>query len=72
MRIATIHGRVALIDGTRSGAVDVETASRGRLGFGIQSGISARDTSCPALRFSAPLARAVSTRTCRISLEAIP
>lgn len=32
MRIATIHGRVALIDGTGSGAVDVETASRGRFG----------------------------------------
>ena len=32
MRIATIHGRVALIDGTGSGAVDVETASGGRFG----------------------------------------
>ena len=32
MRIATIHGRVALIDGTGSGAVDVETASSGRFG----------------------------------------
>ncbi len=32
MRIATIHGRVALIDGAGSGAVDVEMASGGRFG----------------------------------------
>jgi len=32
MRIATIRGRVALIDGTGGGAVDVETASGGRFG----------------------------------------
>jgi 2,4-didehydro-3-deoxy-L-rhamnonate hydrolase len=32
MRIATIDGRVALIDGTGSGAVDVDTASGGRFG----------------------------------------
>jgi 2,4-diketo-3-deoxy-L-fuconate hydrolase len=32
MRIATIHGRIALTDGTGCGAVDVETASSGRFG----------------------------------------
>jgi 2-keto-4-pentenoate hydratase/2-oxohepta-3-ene-1,7-dioic acid hydratase in catechol pathway len=30
MRIATIHGRIALIDGAGSGAVDVETVGGGR------------------------------------------
>ena len=54
MRIATIHGRVALIDGTGSGAVDVETASSGR--FGPEpAGVYERWTEFPAWAGSTPL-----------------
>src|SRR2546427_445307 len=46
--------------------------SRDSSGCRPRSGISASCTSCNALRFSVALARARSTRICRISLEAIP
>ena len=54
MRIATIHGRVALIDGTGGGTVDVETASGGR--FGPESaGVYERWTEFATWARSAPL-----------------
>ena len=54
MRIATIRGRVALIDGTGGGAVDVETASGGR--FGPESaGVYERWTEFVTWAGSAPL-----------------
>jgi len=54
MRIATIHGRVALIDGAGSGAVDVEMASGGR--FGPEpAGVYERWTEFAAWAGSAPL-----------------
>jgi 2,4-didehydro-3-deoxy-L-rhamnonate hydrolase len=54
VRIATIHGRVAQIDGAGSGAVYVETASRGR--FGPESaGVYARWTEIVTWASSTPL-----------------
>ena len=54
MRIATIHGRVALIDGAGSGAVDVEMASGGRFGS-EPAGVYERWTEFAAWAGSAPL-----------------
>jgi len=57
MRIATIHDRIALIDGTGSGAVDVGTASRSRFGPD-PAGVYERWTEFLAWAGSTPLSSA--------------